>query len=109
MDFSLFKKTFGEPKRGTAADLRDLGLSHSAPLAEFVEQVGGGMFSGGLLSVVSVRERVSLGGWETKVPPRTRPFFTSAFGLLALSSGEDVWLADTQMNDVFEADMTIDA
>jgi hypothetical protein len=109
IDFSSFRNAFGSPRPGSAVDLQALGLAHSAPLQAFVSQVGGGMFARGLISVVSRREQVTnLGGWERLLGPGVRLFATSAFGLLMLTAGEDVWIADTQSNDVFEADMSIE-
>jgi hypothetical protein len=110
-DFTRFKQVFGAPRPGTAADLGSLGLPDCAPLVDFSRQVGGGVFGRGLVSVASVREQVSsLGGWERLLPPDPRLLATSAFGFLLLTTNEaDVWIVDTQNNDVFEADMTIEA
>ena len=109
MDFSLFIASFGKPLPGTAVQPAALGLGHSKGLNEFYRQVGGGLFGNGLLSLVSVREQLgNLGGWESSLPEEIHLFGTSAFGLLMLSRGEDVWLVDTQMNDVFESEMPID-
>jgi hypothetical protein len=107
-DYTPFKAAFGSPKPGTAADLHALGLEGSAPLREFSAQVGGGMFQRGLISVISLREQVpNLGGWEHLMPEGLRLFASSAFGFLMLTHGEDLWILNTQYNDGFEAEMTI--
>jgi hypothetical protein len=108
-EFAIFPQVFGSPRPGTAADLEDLGLSHSAQLRDFAAEVGGGVFARGFISVLSVREQVpSLGGWERHLPPGARPFATTAFGFLLLTTtGDDVWIVDTQVDNVFEADQTI--
>lgn len=108
MSFGAFEKEFGSAREGTAVALGTLGLEHSKSLADFVAQVGGGVFADGLLSVVSTRENVGdLGGWETWLPAGTRLFGCSAFGFLLTSRGEDVWLVDTQYGQIVESDMAI--
>lgn len=111
MDLSRFKALYGTPKPGTAASLKDLGLAHSASLREFARQLDGGIFERGFLSVLSVREKVpDLGGWESVLPPGARLFAMTAFGVLFVTStGEDIWLVDTQMGHVGEADLTMEA
>jgi hypothetical protein len=104
--FGRFREIFGRPSEGTASTAA---RPDSPELAAFVRDVGGGIFCGGLLSLVSVREEIeSYGGWEQRLPDGARLFGMSAFGwLFFTSTGEDLWLVDTQENDVVDSRFSI--
>jgi len=110
MKFESFVREYGTPKPDTAADLARLRLDHSAGLRELSTEVGAGVFGGGFISLMSVREAVdSLGGWERWLPAGARLFGCSAFGvLMTTTTGEDVWIVDTQYGQVVESDDTIE-
>jgi hypothetical protein len=106
--FETFTAEFGHAQPGTAADPAELGLAHSAGIAQFVDEVGGGVFSEGFLSLVSSREAIDgLEGWERWVPVGSRLFGCSAFGVLLTTRGDDVWVVDTQDGEVVESDVAL--
>jgi len=106
--FEEFIQQYGTPQPGTGVELASLGLAHSAGLKQFSAEVGGGSFADGLLSVLSMRERVSdLGGWEHWLPAGSRLFACSAFGFLMVTTGEDVWLVNTQYGEILETELSI--
>lgn len=109
MSFEKFKKAFGAPRPDSASTLADLEIDESADLSAFVKQVGGGIFKDGLLSLISVREEIdAYGGWEEKLPEGARLFGTSAFGwLFFTSTGSDLWLVDTQEDEVVDSRFSI--
>jgi hypothetical protein len=106
--FKPFIDHFGAAAEGSELPLESFGLAKTATLKEFTEEVGGGIFASGLLSILSVREQVSsLGGWEKWIPAGCRLFASSGLGMLFLSSFEDLWLIDTQFGEVVESDMPL--
>lgn len=106
--FEPFIQEFGSPRPGTAAGLDVLGLSDSDGLRLFADEVGGGIFAEGLVSLLSVRERVDdLGGWQHWLPPGSRLFGCLAFGFLMTTTGDDVWLVNTQYGEILESDLSI--
>lgn len=106
--FEAFANKYQKPKANTGVSLEQLGLGESESLKHFMQEVGGGIFEGGFLSIVSVREQLlSYGGWEYWLPKEARLFASSAFGFLAFTQGEDLWLIDTQYGQVIESDCTL--
>lgn len=108
MLFEQFQKVYGKPKELTGVSVNSLGLSNSESLREFESEIGGGIFSDGLISLLSVREQVNtLCGWEKYLPDGMKLFGTSAFGFLMLTSGEDLYLIDTQYGEIVESDYSL--
>jgi hypothetical protein len=106
--FEAFTEHYGKPRESTAVGLESLGLEGSAGLKQFSTEVGGGVFADGLLSVLSVRERVAnLDRWQDWLPPDSRLFACSAFGFLMVTRGDDVWVVNTQYGEVMETDFSI--
>lgn len=106
--FEAFVAQYGNPRAGTVARTKTLGLDHCPALRVFSNTVGGGIFADGLLSICSLREAVpDLGGWERWLPPSARLFGTSALGLLLLTQVDDVWIVDTQYGQGVEASFSL--
>jgi len=106
--FEEFVQPYGRPQPDTGVEPASLGLDHSAGLKQFSAEVGGGIFADGLLSVLSVRERTpDLGGWQHWLPPNSRLFACSAFGFLMVTTGDDVWLVNTQYGEILETELSI--
>lgn len=106
--FEAFTEQYGKPQENTSVGLERLGLEHSAGLKQFSAEVGGGIFANGLLSVLSVRERVdNLDRWQHWLPSGCRMFACSAFGFLMVTRGDDVWVVNTQYGEVMETDFSI--
>jgi hypothetical protein len=102
-----FVECFGRPQQETGA-LKSLGLEDSDSIREFDRDVGCGVFADGLLSVGSIRESdVDLCGWASWVPNDARLFASSAFGILYLTRGDDVWVVDTQEGVVVQSNLSI--
>ena len=105
--FEKFGDHYGGPEAGTGSDSVPA-MADSAVLTEFHEETGGGVFASGLISILSRRELLpSLGGWERWLPPGAKLFATSAMGMLFLTSGEDLWIVDTQYGEVIESTVPI--
>lgn len=103
-----FVECFGRPQPQTSTPLKDLGLERSDGMREFERDAGCGVFADGLISVGSTRESdVDLCGWASWVPTAARLFACSAFGILYLTQGEDVWVVDTQEGVVVQSDLSI--
>jgi len=107
--YKNFKKVFGAPRAGSSIEPSRLRLDGSADLDAFAKEVGNGVFSDGLISIMSKRELVDgLGGWEAWLPKNARLFGSTAFGLLFITTTlEDVWLIDTQYGQVVESDFAV--
>jgi hypothetical protein len=106
--FSAFVEQYGRPQASTAVELELLGLEHSVGLKQFSTEVGGGIFADGLLSLISVRERVDgLDAWQPWLPSGSRVFACSAFGFLMVTTGDDVWIVNTQYGEIMETDYSI--
>lgn len=106
--WEAFVQVFGCPQAGSGVALEVVGLAHSATLRQFVGEVGSGVFTGGYLSLVSERETMaSYGGWEEWLPAGARLFASTAFGFLAFTRGEDLWLLDTQYGEIVESDNSL--
>lgn len=108
MLFEQFQKAFGKPKELTRVGINNLGLSNSESLRLFESEIGGGIFADGLISILSVREQVNnLGGWENYLPKGMELFGTLVFGFLMLTSGEDLYLINTQYGEIVESDYSL--
>lgn len=108
MLFEQFQKAFGKPKELTGLGIYNSELINSKSLRLFEREVGGGIFADGLISILSVREQVnSLGGWENYLPKGMKLFGTSVFGFLMLTSGEDLYLINTQYGEIVESDYSL--
>ena len=104
-----FDSTFGAPAAGTGVALADLELAHSEALAEWTAGGAAGVYASGLLSVCSVRENGGdPGPWGRYLPGRARIFASGAFGLLYVTTGEDLWIVSPQYGQVIESDVTLD-
>jgi hypothetical protein len=107
MAFEQFLSEYGTPQPRTGAELAQLGLEQSKGVVDFVSAVGGGIFDNGLISIASVREAIpGLGGWERWLPPGSRLFGCSVFGVLLTTVRDDLWLVETQYGQVVESDFT---
>lgn len=106
MNYAAFRQTFGAPKPGTGVDLAELGLNDVRFLKEFAETVGAGIFSDGLLSIASVREKgINLDEWESVIPAGARLFGSTAFGDLLLVTPEGTVVnVLTQTGEVIDFD-----
>lgn len=107
--FRAFYAAFGQPVKDTGINLVQAGLEHSQSLTAFEQEIGTGCFAEGFLSVLSNREKITYyGGWEQWLPVGAKLFAASAFGFLAFTTGEDLWLVDTQYGQVVESDFTLE-
>ena len=106
---AVFDSRFGSPAAGTGVSAADLELAHSEVIAKWTAGGHAGVYASGLLSLCSVRENGGdPGAWGRYLPARARVFASGAFGILYVTTGEDLWVVSPQYGQVIEADVPLD-
>ena len=106
--YDKFIERYGDSRLDSGLGLVDFNLEQSEQLKSFVKNVGAGIFLNGFLSVLSKREQVVCNEWEEWLPQGSKLFASSVFGLLLFTSGEDLWLVDSQYGQIIESDFTLE-